>query len=95
MFESRITVSRNQMEMMWQGYMCAACLEDVHALGPFPPVCPMCGFGIRLEQRRRLEEDFAGEVEEMRRDGWIAREESFLEEQFHQPKPQIHVRRQH
>lgn len=93
MRESRITVSRNQMEMMWQGYMCAACLEDVSEFGPFPAICPMCGFGIRLEQRGRLEEDFVGELEELRREGWIEREEAFLEERFHQPKPQIHVRR--
>lgn len=95
MFESRITVSRAQIEQLWQGYMCAACLEDVSHLGPFPPVCPLCGFGIRLEQRNRLEEDFVGELEEMRREGWIEREQAFLDEKFHQPKTQIHVRRQH
>jgi hypothetical protein len=93
MFESRITLSRAQMEKCWQGYMCAACLEDVSHLGPFPASCPLCGFEIRLFQRQRLEEDFVGELEEMRREGWIEREEAFLEEKFHKPKTQIHVRR--
>jgi hypothetical protein len=93
MYESRITVSPRQMEMMWQGYMCAACLEDVTALGAFPAVCPLCGFGIRMEQRARLEQDFAGEIDQMHREGWIDREEGFLEREFHKPKPQIHVRR--
>lgn len=53
--------------------------------------CPndWCGFEIRKSQRARLEEDFAGAVEEMRREGWIEREEAFLEEKFHQPKIQI------
>lgn len=93
MRESRLTVSREMMEQMWQGYRCASCLEDVTALGAFPDHCPLCSFPIGKLQRQRLEQDFAGEVEEMQRQGWVEREEAFLEEKFHQPKPQIHVRR--
>lgn len=93
MYESRITVTPQAMEEMWQGYRCAACLEDVHHLGAYPKACPTCGFPIKNDQRRRLEIDFEGEIEDMTRAGWVEREEAFLEEKFHQPKPQIHVRR--
>lgn len=97
MAESRITVSREMMEQMWQGYRCAVCMEDVteHGLGPFPIECPAswCRFPMRDQQRRQLEQDFVGFLEEARQEGWIEREEGFLEREFHQPKPQIHVRR--
>lgn len=93
MAESRITVSPEMMEQMWQGYRCAACLEDVtdHGLGPFPERCPAwwCGFPMRKQQRAQLEQDFVGEVARMRADGWIEREEEFLEQEFHAPKVQI------
>jgi hypothetical protein len=91
--ESRLIVSKEMMEQMWQGYRCAHCLEDVSGLGAFPDVCPLCNFPIASLQRQQLEQDFVGELAEMRREGWIEREEAFLEEKFHQPKPQIHVRR--
>jgi hypothetical protein len=93
MYESRLTVSPAMMEQMWQGYRCASCLEDVSGLGAFPDVCPLCNFPIASLQRKRLEEDFVGEVERMKQEGWVEREEAFLEEEFFQPKPQIHVRR--
>jgi hypothetical protein len=95
MHESRITVSPETMEKMWTGYICAACLEDVTELGAFPVRCPndWCRFEIRKLQRARLEQDFAGEVEQMHREGWIEREEAHLERLFHKAKTQIHVRR--
>ena len=85
------------MERMWQGYVCAACLEDVTELGAFPLRCPndWCNFEIRKLQRAQLERDFVGEVEELRADGWIDREQARMEEEFFIPKPQIHVRREH
>lgn len=94
MRESRITVSREMMEKMWQGYVCAACLEDVTHLGAFPIQCPnsWCRFPIRRMQRKQLEVDFAGEVEQLRSEGWLDAEQARLEEEFWQPKPQIHVR---
>lgn len=101
MQESRITVSKEMIERMWQGYVCAACLEDVSELGAFPVKCPndWCAFPIRTEQRRRLEQDFVGQVEEMKREGFIEREQAYLEEKFHTPKVQIvapnDIRRHH
>jgi DNA-directed RNA polymerase subunit RPC12/RpoP len=93
MQESRLTLSKEMMEQLWQGYRCASCLEDVTRLGAFPKACPLCGFRIAAFQRRRLEQDFVEQVEQMQREGWMEREQGFLEEKFHQPKPQIHVRR--
>jgi hypothetical protein len=93
MQESRLTISKEMMEQLWQGYRCAACLEDVAHLGAFPDVCPLCNFPIASLQRRRLEQDFVGEVERMQREGWVEREEARLEEEFFVPKPGIHVRR--
>jgi len=97
MAESRLTISKEMLEQLWQGYRCAACMEEVtqHGLGAFPEHCPAwwCNFPMREQQRARLEQDFVGEVERMKLDGWVEREEAFLEEHFHKPKPQIHVRR--
>lgn len=93
MQESRITVTKEAMEMLWQGYLCAACLEDLRPYGAFPDSCPTCGFEVKTQQRARLEEDFVGEVEEMRASGWIDQEQARLEEEFHIKQPQIHVRR--
>ena len=94
MAESRITVSKEMMEQMWQGYRCAACLEDLTDLGAFPVECPLCHFPVRAAQRQQLERDFVGEIEEMEREGWVEREEEYLSRRFFEPKPQIHVRRQ-
>jgi len=93
MSESRLIVSKEMMEQMWQGYRCAACLEDLSALGPYPEACPLCRFPVKAKQREQLMQDFAGEVEEMRRDGFIETELAHLERSQHVPKPQIHVRR--
>ena len=95
MRESRLTISKEWMEQMWQGYRCAACLQEFRDvnLGSWPEECPICHFPVRAEQRRRLEEDFVGEVEQMKREGWVEREEEFLEREFFVPKPGIHVRR--
>jgi len=93
MVESRLTVSRAMMEQMWQGYRCAACLEDVTDLGAFPVQCPLCHFPIRERQRQQLEQDFVGEVEKMHGEGFIDSELATLERSQHIPKPQIHVRR--
>jgi hypothetical protein len=91
MRESRLTISKEWMEQMWQGYRCAACLQEFN--DSYPEECFICRFPVRAEQRRRLEEDFVGEVEEMQREGFIEREEEFLAREFFVPKPGIHVRR--
>lgn len=93
MVESRLTISREMMEQLWQGYRCAACLEDLSGLGPYPVECPLCHFPVRQLQRAQLEQDFAGEVEEMHQAGFIDTELGHLERSQHVPKPQIHVRR--
>jgi len=91
MRESRLTVSKEWMEQMWQGFRCAACLQEFN--DSYPEECFICHFPVRAEQRHRLEQDFAGEIEEMNREGWVEREEDFLAREFFVPKPQIHVRR--
>lgn len=95
MRESRLTIPKEWMEQMWQGYRCAACLQEFKevGLGPWPEECPVCHFAVEAEQRRRLEEDFVGEVREMQRQGWVEREEEFLAREFFQPKPMISVKR--
>lgn len=93
MVESRITISKEMMEQLWQGYRCAACLEEVtqHGCGPFPEKCPAvwCQFPMRTHQRRQLEQDFVGEVEQMKREGWLDTERAVLEREAHVPKVQI------
>ena len=91
--ESKLIVSPEMIEQMWQGYRCASCLEDLSELGPFPDQCPLCHFPVKLNQRRQLEQDFVGQVEEMKRGGFIETELAHLERSQHVPKPQIHVRR--
>jgi hypothetical protein len=93
MRESRLTVSPEMMEQMWQGYRCAACLEPQDEAFPVRCAAVWCGFPMRAEQRRRLEQDFVGEVEQMKREGWVEREQARLEEEFFIPKSQISVRR--
>jgi hypothetical protein len=87
MAESRITLSREWMEQLFQGYRCAACLEDVSHLGAFPKVCPLCGFRIRDEQSRQLRQDFVGERPVGPTDSLVDREEEYLARHFHQPRP--------
>jgi hypothetical protein len=95
MRESRLTIPKEWMEQMWQGYRCASCLEEFgpHGLGSFPVECPICCFPVKALQRRQLEQDFVGEVEQMRAEGFIDKEMGRLEREFFVPKPQIHVRR--
>jgi hypothetical protein len=91
MRESRLTIPKEWMEQMWQGYRCAACLQEFTE--SYPAECFICHFPVKREQRHRLEEDFAGEVEKMKDEGFREREEEFLMREFFVPKPGIHVRR--
>ena len=93
MAESKLIVSREMMEQMWQGYRCASCLEDLTELGAFPEECPLCHFPVKALQRQQLEQDFVGQIEQMKREGFIEGELAHLERSQHVPKPQIHVRR--
>lgn len=55
-----VTVTEDQYQQMWQGYMCASCYEPLDP--PFPKVCtlPGCNFPVRDEQRRYMTERFGG-----------------------------------
>lgn len=56
--ENTVTISVEQAEMMWQGYMCARCLEPFTEA--YPEACPLCRFPVKAEQRKQLEQDFLG-----------------------------------
>ena len=56
--DNTITLSPEQADRMWAGYMCASCLEPLTEA--YPEKCPLCGFAVRAEQRRQLERDFLG-----------------------------------
>lgn len=56
--DNTVTVSLEKAEMMWQGYLCASCLEPFREA--YPEACPVCGFPVREHQRRLLEQDFKG-----------------------------------
>jgi len=56
-----VSVTKDQYQQMWQGYMCSNCYEPLDP--PFPEVCPLpgCNFHVRDEQRRMMTERFGGE----------------------------------
>lgn len=56
--ENEVTITAEQADRMWAGYMCAACLEPF--IEAYPETCPLCGFAVRAEQRKQLERDFVG-----------------------------------
>jgi len=91
MAESKLIVSKEMLDQMWQGYRCASCLEDLTELGAFPQECPLCHFPVKALQRSQLEQDFVGEIEAMRQAGFIDTELGHLERSQYIPKPQIHV----
>lgn len=91
MAESRITISREWLMQMAQGYRCARCLEDVSHLGAYPKLCPLCGFGIRDHQREQLAQDFLGERPIGAQESLVDREHEYLAREFHKPKVQMVV----
>jgi len=91
MAESRVTISRQWMQEMFQGYLCAACMEDVTHLGAFPKRCPLCGFPIKEQQLRQLHLDFVGERPVGPQDSLVERETEYLSRRFHEPKVQMVV----
>ena len=56
-----VSVSEDEFRRMYQGYMCARCYEPFTS--PFPEVCTLkgCGFHVRAEQRKELDDRFGGE----------------------------------
>lgn len=65
--DNTYTLSPEQADRMWAGYMCAACLEPLAEA--YPEKCPLCGFPVRDQQRQQLERDFLG-VDETRVGGF-------------------------
>lgn len=61
-WDSELTISTRQAEMLHLGHMCARCMEDLtkHGLGAFPERCPLCGFEVNRFQRQMLEEQYRG-----------------------------------
>ena len=56
--DARITLTAAAAERMWQGYMCAHCLEPF--TDAYPDRCGVCGFPVKEMQRKLLERDFLG-----------------------------------
>lgn len=61
MRDMEVALERDTYLQLRQGYMCANCYEPLDA--PFPEVCslPGCGFKVKDDQVRFLEERFGGE----------------------------------
>jgi PAS domain-containing protein len=91
MAESRLTISKEWLRQMFEGYRCAACLEDVAHLGAFPKVCPLCGFKIRELQYRQLHQDLVEERPTEPASSWLSRERERLLRETHEPKVQMVV----
>lgn len=87
--DNTVTVSFEMAERIWQGYMCASCLEPLSEA--YPEACPLCGFPVRDQQRQQLERDFKG-VDPTRVSGFpLERELEHMEREHHQKKPQMTV----
>ena len=92
MQDSTITLTAEAAERMWQGYMCAKCLEPFDEA--YPKLCNVCRFPVRELQRRLLERDFLG-VDPTVVSGFpLDREMAYLEETHHEPKVQMSVPKQ-
>lgn len=56
--DARITLTAEAADRMWQGYMCAHCMEPFTEA--YPERCNVCGFAVKEMQRKLLERDFLG-----------------------------------
>jgi hypothetical protein len=61
MRDARVSMTKDEFLQMATGYMCARCYEPLRE--SYPEICPMrgCGFPIKAEQDKYLEEHFQGE----------------------------------
>jgi hypothetical protein len=57
--DSTLTLTAEAAERMWQGYMCARCLEPFDEA--YPEKCGVCSFPVKELQRKLLERDFLGQ----------------------------------
>jgi len=86
MRESRLTLSPEWIEQLWQGYRCCACLERLTEA--WPERCPneWCDFPIREEQRHRLEIDFIDQHPTALPGFPMDRERAYLEREHYRKK---------
>jgi len=87
MHESRLTLSEEWMEQLFQGYRCAACLERQEEAYPEVCIAPWCDFPIRDEQRARLEIDFIAQHPELVAGFDAEREFEHLRRKYHVKRP--------
>lgn len=87
--ESRLTLSPEAIEELWQGYRCAVCLERQEEAYPEHCRATWCRFPIRAEQRRQLEQDFIGEHPGLVSGFPLDRELAYLEEKHHVKRPMM------
>jgi ribosomal protein L34E len=87
--DARITLTAEAAERMWQGYMCARCLEPF--IEAYPKLCVTCGFPVKELQRKLLERDFIGRDPTAVAGFPMERELAYLEEKHHKPKPRMTV----
>ena len=87
MHESRLTLSPEWMDQLFLGYRCIACLERQDEA--FPEVCraPWCGFPMKAEQMRRLEQDFVEQHPPTVSGFPLERELEHLERTHHKKRP--------
>jgi len=89
MRESRLTLSPEWIEQLFQGYRCAACLERQSTA--FPEVCEAfwCDFPIRAEQRDRLAIDFVDQHPVAMPRFPMDRERAYLEKEHYVKKGSV------
>jgi hypothetical protein len=79
-----ITLTPEAAERMWQGYMCARCLEPFEEA--YPETCIVCKFPVKELQRKLLERDFKGRDPTVVESFPMDREMEYLERKHHLPK---------
>jgi len=82
--DASITLTPEAAERMWQGYMCARCLEPFDEA--YPEKCIVCGFPVKELQRKLLERDFLGHDPTVVSGFPMERELEYLERTHHKPK---------
>lgn len=82
--DNTFTISVEDADRMWAGYMCARCLEPL--VEAYPEECPLCRFPVRAEQRKQLEQDFKGEDPTRVGSFPLDREMEHLDRVAHSPK---------
>jgi hypothetical protein len=87
--DCQITLTPEAAERMWQGYMCARCLEPFEQA--YPDNCNLCGFPVKELQRKLLERDFLGVDPTVVGSFPLDRELEYLEREHHKPKAQMSV----